>query len=157
MKMRKRIYRLFPQKVDCQIKKHYTYDLPMLVRVIASITGKLDKFITDSPEKRGRKIEVKREINMEITSNSFDFVPLTPNDASTIIPEIESEGIIDFKINLKYIYLDEKYRSIPLKGDSYLLRANLNGNILILQMCHIDGMGRTKCEQLSEILNKYLE
>lgn len=109
-------------------------------------------FITDSPDGKGRAIKAKRSINVEITDRSVDFYPLNKNTLATVLKDIAGEGIVDFRVNLKYSLLDEKFDRIPFKGDSYLVRADLNNGILTMKVHHIDGMKRTDCERIADTI-----
>ncbi len=151
--MRKRIYHRFPHR-EIQFEQKYRYhsDLPFLVKVMASIDGKFGMFVTESVTQRGHRIQAKREISVEIMTNGVDFVPINYKNVDEIIDTIEPEGIIDFKITLKYSYLDEKYNRVPFKGDMYLVRIILENNILTLQVNHIDGPCHTECARVADTI-----
>lgn len=38
------------------------------------------------------------------------------------------------------------------KGDSYLVRANLEKGVLTMKVHHIDGMGRTECARIADTI-----
>ena len=151
--MRKRIYHRFPHR-EIQFEQKYSYhsDLPFLVKVMASIDGKFGMFVTESVTQRGHRIQAKREISVEIMTNGVDFSPINYKNVDEIIDTIEPEGIIDFKITLKYSYLDGKYNRVPFKGDIYLVRVILETNIATLQVNHIDGFSRTECARVADTI-----
>jgi hypothetical protein len=69
-----------------------------------------------------------------------------------IIEGIESAGMLDFKISLKYSYLDGKYNRIAFAGDDYLARVQLDGDLITLQV-HLDaGHGRTECGRVADTI-----
>ncbi|MBW6470614.1 MAG: hypothetical protein K0A90_05255 [Methanosarcinaceae archaeon] len=151
--MRKRIYHRFPHR-EIQFEQKYRYysDLPFLVRVMANLDGKFGMFVTESVSQKGHRIQAKREIGVEIMTNEVDFVPLNYDNVDAIVDTIEPEGIIDFKIILKYSYLDGKYNRVPFKGDTYLVRVSLENNVAVLQIKHIDGPERTECGRVADTI-----
>ncbi|HJH28322.1 MAG TPA: hypothetical protein C5S51_01295 [Methanosarcinaceae archaeon] len=151
--MRKRIYHRFPHR-EIQFEQKYRYysDLPFLVKVMASMDGKFGMFVTESVAQRGHRIQAKREISVEIMTNGVDFAPLNYENVDGIIDTIEPEGIIDFKIALKYSYLDGKYNRVPFKGDMYLVRIILESDVSTLQVKHIDGPYRTECGRVADTI-----
>ncbi|MCL7411802.1 MAG: hypothetical protein P1P69_03655 [Methanosarcinaceae archaeon] len=151
--MRKRIYHRFPHR-EIQFEQKYRYysDLPFLVKVMANLDGKFGMFVTESVSQKGHRIQAKREIGVEIMTNEVDFVPLNYENVDTIVDTIEPEGIIDFKVILKYSYLDGKYNRVPFKGDTYLVRVSLENNIAVLQIKHIDGPERTECGRVADTI-----
>jgi len=128
MDMRKRIYYHFP-KGDVHFEQKYRYyeDLPYLVRTMARMGGRREMFTTESPDRRH----------------------LSPVSMDAVLVGIESGGMLDFKISLKYSRLDEKYKMIAFTGDDYLVRMHLDGDLLTLTV-HLDsGPGRTECRQVA--------
>lgn len=151
--MRKRLYHKFPyEDIEFEQKYRYHADLQYLVKVMANINGKFGMFVTESVVQKGHKIEAKREIGVEIVVNGVDFEPLNNRNLDTLISTIESKGIIDFKINLNYSYLDKNYNRVPFRGDTYLVRASLENDVLILQIHRIDGVGRTETSRLADTI-----
>jgi len=151
--MRKRIYHRFPHR-EIQFEQRYRYysDLPYLVRVMANMDGKFGMFVTESVAQRGHRIQAKREIGVEIVTNSVDFAPHNYENVDSIIDTIEPEGIIDFRISLKYSYLDGKYNRVPFRGDTYLVRVILENDIATLQVNHLDGPSRTECGRVADTI-----
>lgn len=151
--MRKRIYRYFP-KVDIAFEQKYRYslDLQYLVRTMAAINGKFGMFSTSSPDFKGRTIQAKREISMYLCDNGLDFSSLDTDTADSIIGDIEPEGTLDFKVSLLYSYLDENYKRVAFSGDNYIVRANLDGNTLTLQVQPETGPGRTDCGNIADTI-----
>jgi hypothetical protein len=60
--------------------------------------------------------------------------------------------MVDFRISLKYSYLDGEYSRVPFKGDVFLARAILEGDVLTLRINHIDGPGRTECGRIADTI-----
>jgi len=150
MDMRKRIYYHFP-KGDVHFEQKYRYyeDLPYLVRTMARMGGRREMFTTESPDRRGNTVKAKREIAVYIVENNLDFAHLSPVSMDAVLVGIESGGMLDFKISLKYSRLDEKYKMIAFTGDDYLVRMHLDGDLLTLTV-HLDsGPGRTECRQVA--------
>jgi len=150
--MDKRVYHYFPQRVDFEQRYNYRGDLPFLVKTLAGMDEKFGMFITDSPDPRGRPIQAKRKIRVEIADKKVDFVPLNSKTLDSIIGDIESSGILDFRVTLEYSYLDEKYSRVPFKGDVYLVRSDLKDEILKLSVHHIEGLGRTDSSRIADTI-----
>ncbi len=148
----KRIYHQFPTNPEFERKYNFRADLPYIVEIMAGMDAQFGDFITDSPDGKGRPIKAKRSINVEITDRSVDFYPLNKNTLASVLRDVSGEGIVDFRVNLKYSLLDEKFDRIPFKGDSYLVRADLSGGILTMKVHHIDGMKRTDCERIADTI-----
>ncbi len=148
----RRIYHQFPQKPEFEQKYKFKAYLPYIVKVMAGIDGQFGTFITDTPDLKGRTIKAKRAINIEITDRSTDFYSLNENTIDSILEDVDSEGTIDFRVNLKYSYLDKNYDPVPFKGDSYLVRANLENGVLTMKVHLIDGMGRTDCARIADTI-----
>lgn len=151
--MRKRIYHRFPHR-EIQFEQKYRYhsDLPFLVKIMANMDGKFGMFVTESVAQKGHRIQAKREINVEIMTNGVDFAPLNTDTVNKIIDTIEAEGIIDFKIVLKYSHLDEEYNRVAFKEDIYLIRIILESGISTLQIKHINGPSRTECSNVADTI-----
>lgn len=116
------------------------------------MNGKFGEFITDSPDLKGRPIQAKRSMNIEITDRSVNFYPLNDDTVESILGDVKNEGTIDFKVTLKYSFLDDKFNRVPLKGDSFLVRTRLDSGILTMNVHHIDGMGRTECGRIADTI-----
>jgi hypothetical protein len=114
--------------------------------------GKFGMFVTESVVQRGHLIQAKREISIEIVSNGVDFENLNYKNVDQMIDTIEKEGIIDFKVVLNYSYLDEKYNRVPFRGDTYLVRALLENEVLVLQIHRIEGPGRTEAGRVADTI-----
>ncbi|MCX9012623.1 MAG: hypothetical protein OIN66_16080 [Candidatus Methanoperedens sp.] len=148
----KRTYHEFPQKPEFERKYNFRADLPYIVKTLAGMDGKFGTFITDSPDLKGRPIKAKRSINIDITDRSVNFSPLNDDTLGSVLGEVKAEGTIDFRVTLKYSFLDEKFDRVPFKGDSYIVRAQLENGILTMKVHHIDGMGRTDCERIADTI-----
>jgi hypothetical protein len=148
----RRIYHQFPKNPEFERKYNFQADLPYIVRTMAGMDGQFGTFITDGPDLKGTPIKAKRSINIEITDKSVDFNPLNKNTLNSVLQDVTDEGIIDFRVNLKYSFLDEKFNRVPFKGDSYLVRAALENGILTMKVHRIDGMGRTDCERITDTI-----
>jgi len=153
MDMRKRVYYHFPKR-EPHFEQRYRYygDLPYLVRTMAGIDGKHGMFSTESPDRRGHIIQSRREIEVYIVENNLDFAHITLDNVEGHLGGIESDGTLDFKVSLKYSYLDGKYNRVPFAGDDYLVRAHLDGDLLTLKV-HLDaGQGRTECGRVADTI-----
>ncbi len=148
----KRTYHQFPQKPELERKYNFKADLPYIVRTIAGMDGQFGTFITDSPDLKGRPIQAKRSINVEITDKSVNFYPLNNSTVESVLRDVKNEGTVDFRVILKYSFLDNKFDRVPFKGDSYLVRTRLDGGILTMNVHHIDGMGRTDCGRIADTI-----
>lgn len=150
MDMRKRIYYRFPER-DVHFEQKYRYyeDLPYLVRTMAGLDSRHEMFTTESPDQRGHTTKAKREIVVHIVENNLDFAHLSPANVDAVLVGIESGGTLDFKISLRYSRLDEKYKMIAFAGDGYLVRMNLDGDLLTLTVYLDSGPGKTECRQVA--------
>ncbi|MCK5661168.1 MAG: hypothetical protein KAH86_07390 [Methanosarcinales archaeon] len=151
--MRKRIYRYFPRR-DLHFEQRYRYffDLPYLTRTMAAIDGKFGMFSTSSPDLKGHKIQAKRDIFVYICEDGVDFSPLNIDTVDSIIGDIEPEGVLDFRMSLKYSYLDGRFNRVAFSGDDYLVRVNIEGDLLILQIMLEAGPGRTECGRIADTI-----
>ena len=148
----KRTYHEFPQKPEFERKYNFKADLPYIVRTVAGMDGQFGTFITDSPDLKGRAIRAKRSINVEITDRSVNFYPLNKDTLGCILEDVAQEGTVDFRVVLKYSFLDERFDRVPFKGDSYLVRTQLENGMLTMKVHHIDGMGRTECARIADTI-----
>jgi hypothetical protein len=145
MRIRKRIYRSFPKYADLERKYRVRFPLSRFLKALRSMDGSSSEIHFNH---HGRDVKAKREILVEI-ADKVEFVPL--------VDEIGDEKTVDFRINLRYSYLDERYNPIPLKGDTYLLRTNLERGILTLQLVHTDGPLYTGKEEVISIIKNAIE
>ena len=148
----KRMYHQFPKEPDFERKYNFKADLPYIVKTMAGMDGQFGTFITDGPDRKATPIQAKRSINIEITDKSIDFYPLNKNNLGSVLKDVSAEGIIDFRVNLRYSFLDEKFDRVAFKGDSYLVRTELEDGILTMKVHHIDGLGRTDCERIADTI-----
>lgn len=148
----KRKYHLFPKEPEFERKFRFEADLPYIVRTMAGMDGKSGTFITDGPDRKATPIEAKRSINIEITDKNVDFYPLNKNTLNSVLTDVSSEGLIDFKVILQYSFLDKNFNRVGFKGDSYLVRTDLGDGILNIKVHNIDGMGRTESEKIADTI-----
>jgi hypothetical protein len=148
----KRTYHQFPWKPELERKYNFKAGLPYIVRTIAGMNGQFGTFITDSPDLKGRPIQAKRSINIEITDRSVDFYPLNNDTVESVLLDVKNEGTVDFKVILNYSFLDNNFDRVPFKGDSFLVRTHLDSGILTMNVHHIDGMGRTECGRIADTI-----
>ncbi len=148
----KRTYHQFPPKPELERKYNFKADLPYIVRTIAGMDGQFGTFITDSPDMKGRPIHAKRSINIEVTDKSVNFYPLNNDTVESVLADVNSEGTVDFRVILKYSFLDDKFDRVPFKGDSFLVRARLDSGILTMNVHRIDGMGRTESGRIADTI-----
>ncbi|KCZ70680.1 hypothetical protein ANME2D_02703 [Candidatus Methanoperedens nitroreducens] len=147
----RRTYHQFPQKPELERRYNFRDNLPYIVKVIAGMDGQSGTFITDAPDLKGL-IKAKRSIGVEIADRSVNFYPLNKDTFEHVLQNIDIEGTIDFRVNLKYSFLDEKYDRVPFMGDSYLVRTELENGILTVKVHHIEGMGRTECTRIADTI-----
>ncbi|MDG6243774.1 MAG: hypothetical protein QCH31_05190 [Methanolobus sp.] len=138
--------------MEFEQKYRYHSDLPFFVKVMANMDGKFGMFVTESVTQRGHRIQAKREIAVEVVTNGIDFSPLNYDNVNDVAETLEKEGIMDFRIHLRYSYLDGKYNRVPFRGDIYLVRAILENELLVLQINHIDGPKRTECGRVADTI-----
>ncbi|MEZ5334968.1 MAG: hypothetical protein R2741_06915 [Methanolobus sp.] len=119
---------------------------------MANMDGKFGMFVTESVTQRGHRIQAKREISVEVVTNGVDFSPLSYDTVEGVLETLEPEGIMDFRIHLRYSYLDGKYNRVPFRGDIYLARAIVESELLVLQINHIDGPKRTECGRVADTI-----
>lgn len=151
--MRKRIYRYFPRRdIHFEQRYRYYYDLPYLTRTMAGMDGKFGMFSTTSPDLKGRMIQAKRELFVYICEDGVEFSSLNIDTVDSVIGDIEPEGTLDFKISLKYSYLDGRFNRVAFSGDDYLVRITLEGDLLILQIILEAGSGRTECGRIADTM-----
>ncbi|VVB91927.1 Uncharacterised protein [uncultured archaeon] len=148
----KRTYHEFPQKPEFERKYNFRADLPYIVRTLAEMDNQFGTFVTDSPDLKGRTIKAKRSINVEITDKSVNFYRLNKDNLQDVLKDVKTEGTIDFRIALKYSFLDEKFDRVPFKGDSYLVRTQLENGVLTMRIHRIEGMGRTECAKIADTI-----
>jgi hypothetical protein len=148
----RRTYHLFPQNPEFESKFKFEADLPFLVRTIAGLDGQFGTFITDGPDRKATPIEAKRSIEVEIAEKSVDFVPLNKNTLDSVLRDVSPVGTIDFKINLRYSVLDANYNRVAFKGDTYLVRTNLDKGVLTMNINLIDGLARTDCKRIADTI-----
>lgn len=148
----RRIYHRFPQNPEFEQKYNFKADLPYIVKTIAGMDGQFGTFVTDAPDIRGSPVKAKRTINVEIADRKVEFHPLNKDTLDSVLADVDAEGTIDFRVILKYSHLDEKYNRVSFKGDSYLVRADLENGALTMKVHHIDGMGRTQCASIADTI-----
>ncbi|MCZ7391953.1 MAG: hypothetical protein ABOK23_02480 [Candidatus Methanoperedens sp.] len=148
----KHMYYQFPKEPEFERKFNFKADLPYVVKVMAGMDGQFGNFITDGPDRKATPVKAKRSINIEITDKSIDFYPLNKSNLNSVLKDVAAEGIIDFKVHLKYSFLDEKFDRVPFKGDSFLVRTDLENGVLTMKVHHIEGMGRTECERVADTI-----
>lgn len=147
------MYHEFPQEVDFEKKYKVKFGLGRVIRALKSINNSFDNFETYLPNRQNYRVTAKREIRVEITERSVDFAPVDKFDET----QIENEGIVDFRVSLLYSYLNEKYDRMPIKGDVYLLRAEIKKGVLTLYLAHIDGLERTAIDAVAALMKSAIE
>ncbi|MCE8422894.1 MAG: hypothetical protein J5U17_10550 [Candidatus Methanoperedens sp.] len=148
----KRTYSQFPQKPDFEQKYNFKANLPYIVGVIAGMDGQFGEFITDAPDIKRTPIIAKRAINIEISEKRTEFISLNKDNLSNVLKDIDNEGTIDFRIILRYTYLDEKYVRVPFKGDSFLVRTILDNGVLTIKVHRVDGLERTESGRIADTI-----
>lgn len=153
----KHMYHQFPVSQGLERKFNFKADLPFIVRTMAGIDGQFGNFTTDGPDRKATPVKAKRSLNIEIVDKSVDFIPLNKNSVNSILRDITPEGTIDFRVNLKYSLLDANYNRVAFKGDSYLVRTQLENGILTMRVHLVDGMGRTECDKIADTIVEEIE
>jgi len=148
----RRTYHLFPQNPEFERKFRFEADLPFLVRTMAGLDGQFGEFVTDGPDRKATPIQAKRSIGVEITDKSVDFVPLNKHTIDSILRDVTPEGMIDFKVNLMYSVLDANYNRVAFKGDTFLVRTNLDNGVLTMKIHLTDGQARTDPERIADTI-----
>src|SRR5659263_157560 len=148
----RRTYHLYPQNPEFERKFRFEEYLPFLVRIMAGMNGQSGEFITDGPDRKATPIKAKRNIGIEISERSVDFVTLNKITLDSVLRDVTSEGTIDFRVILQYSLLDSNYNRIGFKGDTYLVRTNLDKGVLTMNIHLVDGLGRTDCERIADTI-----
>lgn len=148
----RRTFHLYPQNPEFERKFRFEEYLPFLVRIMAGMDGQSGEFITDGPDRKATPIKAKRSIGVEITDRSVDFVPLNKNTIDRVLGDVTPEGTIDFRVILRYSVLDSNYNRIGFKGDTYLVRTNLDNGVLTMNIHLADGLGRTDCDRIADTI-----
>jgi len=150
-----RIYYHFPQKVD--LERHYGFnrDLKYLVRVMASMHGKSGhmEFDTSGPNVKRHPdlVRARRDLAIDITDKRLDFLPLNAVNTDKVLSTIPEKGTIDFKVTVGYTYMDKDYDKMSLIDDVFLVRATLEGD-LMLRIASVHGQGRTVAEEVADTI-----
>jgi hypothetical protein len=148
----RRTFHLYPHDPEFERKFRFEEYLPFLVRIMSGMNGQSGEFITDGPDRKATPIKAKRSIEIEITDRSVDFLPLNKNTLDSVLKDITPEGTIDFRVILRYSVLDSNYNRIGFKGDTYLVRTNLDKGVLTMNIHLTDGLGRTDCERIADTI-----
>lgn len=155
-----RIYYRFPSQIDFERRYGYNADLRYLIKAIAGIHGKTGSkdFETMGLGVKGRvdTVRAKREVEVGVADKRMDFLDLTPQNLAAVLPTIPPDGSIDFRITVKYLYLDRNFDRTTLQPDVFLVRATVDGN-LNLQVAVAEGQGRTLPEEIANTIETQLK
>ena len=155
-----RVYYRFPQKID--FERHYGFngDLKYLTRVMASMYGRSGhmEFDTTGPNTKRNpdSVKARRDMTVDIVENKLDFKPLSQVTLQHILPEVPSQGSIDYRVTVGYTYMDRNFDKMSLVDDVFLVRARLNGD-LTLQIAHTHGQERTLSEEVANTIETMME
>ncbi len=140
--MRKRLYHRFPNRApDFEQRYRYKSDLAHFLKVMAGMHKKYGMFEIEAPG--GKTVKAKREFHIGIADRGIDFMPLFPEKVEKLSMELDPQGTVDFKVEMKYLFMAEGIAGLPSKGDTFVLRADLQGDVLTLTVNLIDGSERT--------------
>ena len=101
---------------------------------------------------KGEILNAKRNIAVDIAESNIDFVQLTNQNLEKIKLNIDKNGTIDFRFRILYSHLDENYRKVPNRGDTFLVRSELSDGILTLKVHLADGPGHTTCNEIANTI-----
>ncbi len=155
-----RIYYRFPQKID--FERHYGFngDLKYLARVMASMYGHSGRmeFDTSGPnvKRNPDTVKARRDVRVDVVANKLDFVPLSQVTLAKELGTIPASGTVDFRVTVGYTYMDRNYDKMSLVDDVFLVRAKLDGD-LVLQIAHAHGQGRTYPEEVATTIEAVME
>lgn len=155
-----RVYYHFPQEVDFERRYGFNGDMSFIIKVMASMHGKSGhmEFDTEGPNVKRNvdKVKAKRDLVVDITDRKLDFIPLTPQNVSTVLSNLPERGTVDFRITVRYTYFDKNFDKMSLVNDIFLVRTTLNGD-LTLQVVNTHGQGRTLPEEIANTIETQME
>jgi hypothetical protein len=97
------------------------------------------------------QVKARRDLTIDITDKRLDFLPLNAVNTDNVLPTIPEKGTIDFRVTVGYTYMDKNYDKMSLVDDVFLVRATLNGD-LMLQIASVHGQGRTVAEEVADTI-----
>ncbi|MCD1295121.1 hypothetical protein CUJ83_08935 [Methanocella sp. CWC-04] len=155
-----RVYYHFPREID--FERHYGFnaDMRYLMKVMASIHGGSGsmEFETVAPNVNVhvRTVKARRDVVVEVTEKKIDFIPLTQENLTRVLPTLEQDGTVDYRVTVRYSYYDENFQKMTLKSDVFLVRTIL-GDDLTIQVKLVDGHGRTLPEEIANTIETQLQ
>ncbi|HIH69072.1 hypothetical protein [Methermicoccus shengliensis] len=139
----------FPSHADFVKRYRFYSDLTGFLHAMTRLDGTFDTFITESPHMDGRLIRARRDISLRIfDAKSGGFVHV--GELSDFMERDVSS--IDLELALSYSYLNERYDRVSFKEDVFLLRADLDMDVLTLRICLVDGLGRTREDMVAQMV-----
>lgn len=155
-----RIYYHFPSNIDFERSYGYNADMRYFIKVMASIHGKSGSMEFDTPgpdiKRHVDTVRARRDVNVDVAERRVDFLPLTPQNLATVLQGLSPSGTTDFRMTVGYTYVDKNFNRMPLEGDVFLVRANVDGG-LTLQISCIKGQGRTTPEEIANTIETQLK
>jgi hypothetical protein len=155
-----RIYYHFPPNIDFERSYGYNADMRYLMKVMASIHGKSGsvEFDTRGPDVKRHvdDVRARRDVTVDVAERRVDFMPLTPQNLASVLQGLQPSGTADFRVTVGYTYVDKNFNRMPLEGDVFLVRANVDEG-LTLQVACIKGQGRTQPEEIANTIETQLK
>lgn len=155
-----RMYYQFPRNIDFERRYGFNADMRYLVKVMASLHGRSGSMEIETPGLDVKRIvdtvKAKRSVFIEITEKKMDFMPMAAENLPKILGNIPQEGIIDYRITVRYSYLDKNFDRAPLKSDVFMVRTRLEEDLTI-QVTGIGGQGRTLPEEIANTVETQLK
>ncbi len=155
-----RIYYHFPAEVDFERRYGYRADLRYLLKVMASLHGKSGSMEFETPgldiKRHVDSVRARRDVSVEVSEKRMDFVKLTPPNLAGVLPTLPPAGTVDFRFTVGYTYVDSHFDRLPLESDVFLVRAIVDGD-LMLQVASVKGQGRTMPEEIANTIETQLK
>lgn len=155
-----RIYYHFPSRVDFEQEYGFNADMRFFVKAMAGLYGRSGSVEIDTlgPDVRRNvdNVRAKRDVVVDIVERRVDFLPLNQQNLAKVLSSLSDAKIADFKIAVRYSYFDKNFNKMSLADDVFLVRAKLNGSMM-LQIVNSEGQGRTSPEEVACTIEEQLK